>query len=614
MLAAGIIAGNTGFRPFTENHWIELAWYLTAFLPVGIPVAREAWENILEKDPFNEFTLMTIACIGAFCIGEYPEAVGVMLFYTIGETLQDGAVDKARRNISRLLDLRSEKAHVVRGGRIEDIDPRVAAPGDEIEVRPGERVPLDGKLQCGGTFDTSALTGESVPRYLGAGEEVLAGMISSDATVRIEVSREYGQSALSRILEMVENAAGRKARTELFIRRFSRVYTPIVIALAILLVAVPWIVSLADTGFNYRFSEWFSRALVFLVISCPCALVISVPLAYYAAIGAASKSGILFKGGNYIEELRKTDTVAFDKTGTLTTGRFTVEKVVCKASYTEDRLLALMAAAEQQSSHPLAKALVEYAVAKGVSLPAATDVHELAGMGTTAVVAGHRVAVGNLRLLKVEKIPCPDQIEEPVTTVIACGIDGEFAGYVTLGDTVKPDAMEAVRQLRELGVKHVVMLSGDRKEIVEQNARRLGIAEWHGELLPQDKAAYIEAARRDGRRVAFVGDGMNDAPVLALSTVGIAMGGLGSDAAIESADVVIQTDSPQKVATAIRIGRHTHTIVKENIFGAIGIKAAILILGAFGIASLWAAVFADVGVALLAVLNSMRIISRSKTL
>ena len=608
MLLAGIIMSYMEVA-FFKGDAIRLVWYIVAFLPVGLPVIKEAWEGFRSRDYFNEFSLMAIACIGAFCIGEYPEAVGVMLFYSIGETLQHGAVDRATRNISRLLDVRGEHATVIRDGKPISVKPEEVNPGETIEVHPGERVPLDGVLEdAEAAFDTSALTGESMPRDIRRGGEVLAGMISSARTVKINVTRRYADSALSRILELVNNAQGRKAPAELFIRKFARVYTPIVIVLALLVVIVPAIVSMADTGFHYNFSEWLYRALVFLVISCPCALVISVPLGYFAGIGAASRKGVLFKGGNYLEAITKVNTVAFDKTGTLTTGKFSVTDV---ESLTLDRneMLSLLASAEAGSSHPLAKALTEYVESIGIDIPAASTMQEIAGHGTKATVDGKEVTAGNLRMLEAEGISCPDSAKSVEGTIIVCAVDGRYAGYVVLSDTVKDDAAMTVSGLHDLGIDNVVMLSGDRKEIVADYAARLGIKEAHGGLLPQDKAEYVEkVSSTPGKSIAFVGDGMNDAPVLALSNVGVAMGGLGSDAAIESADVVIQTDQPSKLLTAIKIGRTTHTIVTENIIGAIVIKAVILILGAAGYASLWAAVFADVGVALLAVLNSMRIL------
>ncbi|MCM1336686.1 MAG: cadmium-translocating P-type ATPase [Candidatus Amulumruptor caecigallinarius] len=607
MLVAGLVMESAGVGMFATSSWARLAWYVAAFIPVGWPVLREAAEGIADRDWFNEFTLMAIACIGAFCIGEYPEAVGVMLFYSVGETLQGMAVGRATRSISKLLDVRPVTARVARGTVTADVAPEEVHPGDIIEVRPGERVPLDGVVTEGvGLFDTSALTGESLPRTVEAGGEALAGMISTERTVRLRVTRESSESALARILDMVANASGRKAHAELFIRRFARVYTPVVILLALLVVVVPWVVSLFG-GFEYQFSTWLYRALVFLVISCPCALVVSVPLAYFAGIGAASKAGILFKGGNYLEAITHINTVAFDKTGTLTTGSFAVTQVV-SGSVVNARLLALMAAVEAGSSHPLARAIVAYADSQGVTALPAEGMQEVAGYGARARVAGSDVSVGSLRLLDRDGIVYPAELASGEGTIIACAVDGTFAGAVILSDTLKPEAGEAVRGLRRAGVDRVVILSGDREEIAAHFGRELGVDEARGGLLPADKAAFIEQEKaQPARRVAFVGDGINDAPVLALSDVGVAMGGLGSDAAIESADVVIQTDNPARVATAIAIGRATHSIVMQNIIGAIGVKAIVLILGTLGYASLWGAVFADVGVALLAVLNSMRI-------
>ena len=612
MLIAGLVMSHCHVAPFATNGWIELAWYIAAFIPVGLPVIKEAVEGIADGDFFNEFTLMTIACIGAFCIRELPEAVGVMLFYSIGETLQHGAVDRAKSNIAKLIDVRGDKARVVRDGKTLTVAPDTVKVGETIEVGPGERVPLDGEIiGASGSFDTSALTGESMPRDIASGEEVLAGMISLQNSVKIRVTREYTQSTLSRILDMVSESASRKAHTELFIRRFARVYTPVVIIAALLVTAVPWLVSLVNPSFHYVFQDWLYRSLVFLVISCPCALVISVPLGYFAGIGAASRRGILIKGGNYLESIARVNIVALDKTGTMTTGTFSVEKAG-STGMSDEEMIALLASAEEGSSHPLAKAVVEYARGLGIAIDKAESMSEKAGYGTIATIGGRRVIAGNLKLMKEEGIELPKEVKDMAGTIIICGVDGRYAGYVLLSDTLKPDAAEAVAQLHELGVTDVVMLSGDREAIVADYAGRLGINEAHGGLLPQDKAEYVEkVASTPGREIAFVGDGMNDAPVLALSDVGVAMGGLGSDAAIESADIVIQTDSPSRVATAIRIGRVTHAIVKENIIGAIGIKVVILGLGALGYASLWAAVFADVGVALLAVLNSLRILHKN---
>lgn len=608
LLLSGLIINHFHDSLLTSTWWSDPLWYLIAFIPVGFPVIRQAIIGISKGDYFNELTLMSIACIGAFLIGEYSEAVGVMLFYSLGETLQDRAVDKATRDISSLLDVRAETARVLVGGIFVQRKPEEVRVGDIIEVHPGERVPLDGVLDSQeGIFDTAALTGESVPRTIEKGGEVLAGMIASSTTVRLTVNRPYGESTLSRILNLVKNAQERKAKSEVFIRKFARIYTPIVTALAVLVVLIPAIIGWVSPSFHYVFSEWLYRSLVFLVISCPCALVISVPLSYFAGIGAASKMGILFKGGNYLETITHINAVAFDKTGTLTSGEFSVDKVSA-LDMPQDKLLAFMAASEKQSSHPLAKALVKYVESLNITVPIVDNMKELAGKGTQAIIEGQRVMTGNLKLMRESGIDYPEELNSHTSTIVACAINGVFSGYVILSDTVKSDSAETVKELKKLKVENILMLSGDRKEIVEKYAGMLDITEAHGELLPQDKAYIVESiSKTPGKKIAFVGDGMNDAPVLALSNIGIAMGGLGSDAAIESADVVIQTDRPSRVATAIKIGRFTHKIVIQNITGAIIIKVVILALGLTGLATLWAAVFADVGVTMLAVLNSMRI-------
>lgn len=609
MLAAGMIMGWSDAEPFASSPLFQIIWYVIAVLPVGLPVVFEAVEEMAKKDIFNEFTLMSLASIGAFVIGEYPEAVGVMLFYSVGEKLQDRAVDKATRDISNLASLKVDKARLVSGGKMEEVAPETVKPGDVIEVRPGERIPLDGVvISEGGTLDTSALTGESMPRPCTEGGEVLAGMISIESSLRIRVSRNYGQSALSRIMEMVREASERKAPAELFIRKFSRIYTPAVIILAVLIVALPALYSLENPDFDFVFANWLKRALVFLVISCPCALVISVPLSYFAGIGAASRKGILFKGGNYLDALSKVKGVAFDKTGTLTTSRFSVEKV-CSPRFGEEEFLKLAGAAEAVSSHPLAKALNEYVKNKGIEIPQADKVKERPGFGVEAMVGAHKVMAGNARLLEESGVSLPEGIVEMPYTVILCAVDGMFAGYVAFADTLKPDAKTAVSQLEDLGIENIAILSGDRQEPTARIASLLGISEAYGQLLPAGKVEKVrEMAEETGGGVAFVGDGMNDSPVLAASNVGVAMGDAGSDMAVEAADVVIRTDSPSKLASAIRISRFTRKIVGENIFLAIAIKVIILVLGVIGIASLWAAVFADVGVALIVILNSMRII------
>lgn len=612
LLVAGMIIGHFHEDFFNTTLWVKPLWFFIAFIPVGIPVVIEAIEGVSKKDYFNELTLMSIACVGAFLIGEYAEAVGVMLFYSIGEILQDMAVDKATRNISRLLELKEENARVARGNDYLIMKPEDVSVGDIIEVRAGERVPLDGFLESSnGMFDTSALTGESIPRDIEKGNEVLAGMISSSSAVKIKVSKPYGESTLSRILDLVKNAQSKKAKSEVFIKKFARVYTPVVSLLALTVCLFPYFISLVHPSFHYVFTEWLYRALVFLVISCPCALVISVPLSYFAGIGAASRLGILFKGGNYLETIRKINVVAFDKTGTLTTGEFSVGDVK-PVDITDKEFLTYLASAESQSNHPLAKALLKFTGENGIKIVKPSSLKEIAGKGIEAVINGDNVLAGNLNLLKDKGVVYPEELNNIGSTIIICALNGKFIGYVSLSDTLKEDSETTIEHLKKLGIKNVMMLSGDRKQTVSNLASKLGIPYAFGELLPQDKAEQIEKiSKTPGQYIAFVGDGMNDAPVLALSNVGIAMGGLGSDAAIESADIVVQTDHPSRVAIAIKIGRYTHKIVIQNISGALTVKILVLVLGLAGIATLWGAVFADVGVALLAVLNSMRIMWRN---
>ncbi len=588
---------------------LRLIYYIVAFLPVGIPVFKEACSEIQSGEYFSEFTLMAIAAIGAFCIGEYPEAVAVMLFYTVGEMLQDGAVDRASRNVSDLLDVRPERTTVLRQGVPTEVAPQEVAVGEHIELKPGERVPLDGTLiDASAMFDTSALTGESMPRSIHQGEQVLAGMIVSNRNIQIEVTRPYDQSTLARILSLVKDAAERKAPTELFIRKFARIYTPIVIALAAAIVLVPAVVAQV-ANYDYHFADWLYRGLVFLVISCPCALVISVPLGYFAGIGAASKLGILFKGSNYLDAITKVDAVAFDKTGTLTKGKFEVFQTDVAEEVDRALWLSCVMCAESRSTHPIAQAVVNYAAAQQAQALEISEMNEVAGHGVSAVIAGHHVLVGNARLMDKEGVVVPQSFEQSVATLVLCAIDRRYAGALLLSDTLKEDAVSAIKGLKDEGIREIYLLSGDKRPIVEHLAAQLGIQHAQAELLPEDKVAYLSHLTRDEQKsVAFVGDGMNDAPVLAMSNVGIAMGGLGSDAAIESADIVIQNDMPSRVATAIKIGKYTSAVVRQNIVGAISVKVVILIAGALGIASLWCAVFADVGVALLAVSNAMRVL------
>lgn len=627
MLLAGIYMQQTEAEMFRKE-LVRFIWYLLAYLPVGLPVMKEAIESMWEKDVFSEFTLMCIATLGAFYIGEYPEGVAVMLFYSIGEIFQDNAVAKARKNISALLDVRPETATVIRNNKQTTFAPTEVLPGEIIEVKAGERVPLDGKLLSEvAAFNTAALTGESMPRNIHRDEEVLAGMIVTDKVIRIEVTKPYNQSALARILELVQNASERKAPAELFIRKFARIYTPIVTGLAFLIVLLPYLYSLIQPDFLFIFNDWLYRALVFLVISCPCALVISIPLGYFGGIGAASRQGILFKGGNYLDAITKINTVVFDKTGTLTKGIFEVQSLSAANHISEKELLRVVASIESRSNHPIAKAILAYAREQQMEIDTTIDTTELAGYGLKAVIDGKEVLVGNTRLLDSEEIIFHSneneissernllfsRLNEMPETVVVCAIDGQYAGYILLADTPKEDAATAIKRLKELNINNLEILSGDKQIIVSKLASRLGIPHAYGDLLPEGKVAHLEELKRNPEnRIAFVGDGINDAPVLALSDIGIAMGGLGSDAAIETADVVIQTDQPSKVATAIRIGKFTRNIVWQNITLAFGVKLIVLILGAGGVATMWEAVFADVGVALLAILNAVRILKTNK--
>lgn len=610
MLVGGVLAD--AWLP-TDGLWsgpVRLLWYVVAFLPVGLSVMREAWEEAWRHgDWFSEFMLMSVAAVGAFCIGEYPEAVAVMLLYCVGEALQDRAADRVRHNVRALLAFRPDHARRVKRGEGEEADsfeetkPEEVAVGTEIEVRAGERVPLDGLLLSpDAAFNTAALTGESLPRLIATGSEVLAGMIASDRTVRLRVTRPAAESAVSRILRMVEEAGERKAPTELFIRRFAHVYTPAVIALAVAVVVVPWVVSLLGVGgFTFVASEWVRRALVFLVISCPCALVISIPLGYFGGIGAASRRGILFKGGQGLDAMTELDTVVFDKTGTLTTGLFRV----LKADGLPHEALAVVAAMESGSSHPIARAIMDYCGEQGVepdgTAAATGEVHNEAGYGLSCGTW----LVGTLRLLDRHNVGYPKQLLEEVNTQVAVAHEGRYVGRILLADTLRPDAREAITALRGL---HTEILSGDKQALTSDVGKQLGVERATGDLLPAQKVERIAALQREGRKVAFVGDGINDAPVLALSNVGFAMGGLGSDMAVETADVVIQTDQPSKVAEAVTIGRRTRRVVMQNIVMSIGVKVVVMLLGLVGVASLWMAVFADSGVALLAVLNATRVL------
>ncbi|MFC3562603.1 heavy metal translocating P-type ATPase [Pedobacter jamesrossensis] len=580
---------------------IRLYWYIVAYLPVGIPVLKEVWETFKAKDFFTEFSLMSIATIGAFAIGEYPEGVTVMLFYTIGELFQMAAVNRAKRNIAALLDVRADVAHVLRNGKYENINPEKVEIGETIQIKAGEKLPLDGEmLSEKSSFNTAALTGESKPQTIKKGETVLAGMLNLDKVIEVKVTKVFADSALSRILEMVQNATTRKAKTELFIRKFAKVYTPIVFFLALALVTIPILI----LGNEYHFQTWLYRSLVFLVISCPCALVISIPLGYFGGIGAASSNGILFKGSNFLDLITKLNVVVMDKTGTLTKGVFKVQKV--ESNIDENEFLNLLTSVEAKSTHPIAKAIVEYAGEKEIH--AAENIEEIAGMGLKGTVNGKEILAGNIKLLEKFNIDFDPKIADIEESIVVLAVDKKYAGYVLIADEIKEDAADAVKQLHENGIKQVVMLSGDKTTIVKKVAGSLSIDSYFGDLLPEDKVAKLEEIKKDKTKVvAFVGDGINDTPVLAISDIGMAMGAMGSDAAIETADVVIQTDQPSKIVTAIKIGKATKKVVIQNIVLAFAVKAIVLILGAGGLATMWEAVFADVGVALLAILNAVRI-------
>ncbi len=607
MLMAGVLL------EYAQTSWfalpyVSLVWFLAAVAPVGLSVMAEAWEHLMKKEYFSEFMLMTIATIGAFCIGEYPEGVAVMLFYAVGEQLQDSAVDKARDNIRALLDMRPRTASVFRKGQYSIVSPEAVETGETIEVKVGEKVPLDGVLQNEvGVFNTAALTGESLPRSVRQSGEVLAGMIPVNETIRLSVTKPYSQSTLARMLEMVEEAAECKAPTELFMRKVARYYTPAVIGIAFLIPVLPFLYSLVQPSFIYLFASWLYRSLVFLVISCPCALVVSIPLGYFGGIGAASHKGILFKGGNYLDAITKADTFVFDKTGTLTTGNFRVCRIETAGIYSEAEVLKCIASAESKSSHPMAKAVVEYAKQQQATLYPVGAVTEIAGYGLEAYIGGKQILAGNYRLMDKYGIAYPEGLHEMPESLILCACNGIYAGVVVMEDELKDDAVEAIRGLKQQGIRHFEILSGDKTALVQNIAHRLDIRHAYGDLLPADKVARLQKLKDEKHCVAFVGDGINDAPVLALSDVGIAMGGLGSDIAIEIADVIIQDDSLSKLVTAVRIGKYTRCIIWQNIILAFLVKFAILALGTVGVATLWEAVFADSGVALLAVFNAMRI-------
>lgn len=601
MLIAGIAIDYFDAIPLS-NEWVRIVWYSMAYIPVGFPVIREGWNSIRNGDFFTEFFLMSIATLGAFAIGEYPEGVAVMLFYAVGELFQSAAVNRAKGNIKALLDARPDVALVYRNGDFVSVNPETVEIGEKIQVRVGEKIPLDGILLSEkASLNRAAITGESKPDTIITDEKVFAGSINLIGVIEVETTKEFKDSSIARILDMVQNATARKSKTELFIRKFARIYTPIVVFLAIGLTFLPYF--FVD---DYVFRDWLYRALIFLVISCPCSLVISIPLGYFGGLGAASRNGILFKGASFLDAMTKVNTVVMDKTGTVTKGVFKIKEVVNTSVFTEAEFMQYLMAMEEQSTHPIAKAILEYK-ADGADFEA-TEVSEVAGKGLRGTVNGSQVLVGNKALMTSNGIGVSSETDAIVESIVMVAIDGRFAGYVTIADKLKEDAHQAIEHIREAGISTIIMLSGDKDSITQQVSKELDIDWAKGALLPEDKLNEVEELKKQpDTTVAFMGDGINDAPVLAASDVGIAMGGLGSDVAIETADVIIQTDQPSKIARAIKIGRSTRRIVWQNIGLAFGVKAIVLILGAGGLATMWEAVFADVGVALLAIFNAVRL-------
>lgn len=593
------------FSPFSEK--ITFVLYVLAYIAAGYDVVMTAVKNIMNGQVFDENFLMTIATMSAFYIQQYPEAVAVMLFYQVGELFQDIAVDKSRRSIAELMDIRPDYANLKNeDGSTKKVDPESIEIGDTIIVQPGEKVPLDGKVVVGSsTVDTAALTGESIPRKVAAGEQVLSGFINQGGLLEVEVEKIFKESTVVKILDLVENASGRKAPTENFITKFARYYTPIVVVLAVLLAVVPPLLIDGAT-----FNEWLYRASIFLVISCPCALVVSIPVGFFGGIGSASRKGILVKGSNFLEGLNDLKYVVMDKTGTVTKGKFEVGSIYAVEGYAKEEILEIAALAEQYSTHPIASSIKE-AYGKKIDPARLSDYEEVAGHGVQATIDSREVLVGNSKLLIGKQISFKENNE--LGTIIYVAVDGSFIGSMVIGDQIKEDAKETITQLHQAGVEHIVMLTGDSKAVAESVAKEIGIKEVYAELLPQDKVAKLEEImqrKQPSEKVAFVGDGINDTPVLARSDIGFAMGGLGSDAAIEAADIVIMDDQPSKIAVSMKVAKETRKIVWQNIIFAMAVKGIFLLLGAFGVATMWEAVFADVGVTVLAVLNAMRIINK----
>lgn len=607
IVSAVLLAGIMITTKLVEiNKWIQLALYLVPYLIIGYDILKKAVKGIFKGQIFDENFLMAVATVGAVALGEFSEGAAVMLFYQIGELFQSVAVGKSRKNITSLMDIRPDYANVEIDGKLEKIDPDDVEIGTEIVVNPGEKVPIDGIIISGdSTLNTSALTGESVPRSAKVGDEIISGCINLTGVLKIKTTKEFGDSTVSKILDLVENSSMKKSKSENFITKFARYYTPAVCGGALLLAILPPIIRLIS-GTGAMWGEWITRALTFLVISCPCALVISIPLSFFAGIGCASANGVLVKGSNYLEALSDTQYVVFDKTGTLTKGVFVVTGIYPANNFDKDALIRLAAFAESASSHPISVSLKKN-YGKEINIDEVSDIQEIAGHGVSALVDGKRVFAGNIKLMKKENIAVECEHDEGTVVYVSC--DGEYAGCIVISDVIKENSKKAISSLKKSGIDKTVMLTGDSKQAAERVAKSLGLDEYHAELLPADKVEWVEkllSQKSAKKKLAFVGDGINDAPVLSRADIGIAMGALGSDAAIEAADIVLMDDDPSKIALARKISVHTLKIVKENIVFALAIKAICLVLGALGIANMWVAIFADVGVMILAVLNAIR--------
>ena len=607
IVSAVLLAGIMIITKLVEiNKWIQLVLYLVPYLIIGYDILKKALKGIFKGQIFDENFLMAVATVGAVALGEFSEGAAVMLFYQIGELFQSVAVGKSRKNITSLMDIRPDYANVEIDGKLEKIDPDDVEIGTEIVVNPGEKVPIDGIIISGdSTLNTSALTGESVPRSAKVGDEIISGCINLTGVLKIKTTKEFGDSTVSKILDLVENSSMKKSKSENFITKFARYYTPAVCGGALLLAILPPIIRLIS-GTGAMWGEWITRALTFLVISCPCALVISIPLSFFAGIGCASANGVLVKGSNYLEALSDTQYVVFDKTGTLTKGVFEVTGIYPANNFDKDALIRLAAFAESASSHPISVSLKKN-YGKEINIDEVSDIQEIAGHGVSALVDGKRVFAGNIKLMKKENIAVECEHDEGTVVYVSC--DGEYAGCIVISDVIKENSKKAISSLKKSGIDKTVMLTGDSKQAAERVAKSLGLDEYHAELLPADKVEWVEkllSQKSAKKKLAFVGDGINDAPVLSRADIGIAMGALGSDAAIEAADIVLMDDDPSKIALARKISVHTLKIVKENIVFALAIKAICLVLGALGIANMWVAIFADVGVMILAVLNAIR--------